>query len=103
MIVIGGTFLAAFTQLTWHMTVSLTVHFASIRIVFLVLDEHFVMAINWTIGVCLFCYCSMQTVVEGHLSCFTCACKVLIVSNSFKLRLTVHVVAALVEYQPDLC
>jgi len=69
----------------------------------MVLDEHFVMAINWTIAVCLFCYCSMQTEVEGHLSCFACACKVLIASNSFKLRLTVHVVAALVEYQPNLC
>jgi len=33
-----------------------------------VLDEHFVMAINWTIALRLFCYCSMQTVVEGHLS-----------------------------------
>jgi len=54
----------------------------------MVLDEHFVMAINWTIAVCLFCYCSMQTEVEGHLSCFACACKVLIASNSFKLRLT---------------
>jgi len=61
-------------------------------IVFLVLDEHFVMAIS-----------SMQTVVEGYLSCFACACKVLIASNSFKLRLTVHMVAALVKYQPDLC
>jgi len=48
--------------------------FTSIIIVFLVLDEHFAMAINWTIAVCLFCYCSMQTVIEGHLSCFACAC-----------------------------
>ena len=85
------------------MTVSLTVHFTSIIVVFLVLDEHFVMAINWTIAVCLFYYCSVQTVIGGHLSCFACACKVLIASNSFKLRLTVHVVAALVKYQPDLC
>jgi len=65
-----------------------------------VLDEHFVMAINWTITLRLFCYCSMQTVVRGILAG---ACKVLIASNSLKLRLTVHVVAVLVEYQPDIC